>query len=69
MNNIQSEQQLEDNLIKQLENLEYSFVVIKDEEAMLKNLKKQLEVHNFKDLNGSELSSREFEKILHHLNK
>ena len=69
MNNIQSEQQLEDKLIKQLENLEYDFVVIKDEEAMLKNLKKQLEVHNFKDLDGSELSSREFEKILHHLNK
>jgi type I restriction enzyme R subunit len=51
MNTIQSEAQLEKNLIKQLQGLEYDFVVIKDEKELLNNLKKQLEIHNFKTLN------------------
>lgn len=50
MNNIQSEAELENTLIKQLENLEYDFVTIKDEKAMLENLKSKLEDHNFKTL-------------------
>ena len=62
MNNIQSEQSLENNLIKQLQNLEYDFVTIKDEKGMLQNLKKQLEIHNFKELKGSELTDKEFIK-------
>jgi type I restriction enzyme R subunit len=69
MNNTQSEPQLENNLIKQLQNLEHDFVTIKDEEGMLQNLKKQLEIHNFKELKGSELTDKEFGTILNHLNK
>lgn len=42
MNNIQSEAQLENNLIKQLQNLEYKFVAIKDEKELLENLKNNL---------------------------
>jgi len=51
MNTIQSEAQLENNLIKQLQGLEYDFVTIKDEKELLDNLKNQLEIHNFKTLN------------------
>jgi len=51
MNTIQSEAQLENNLIKQLKNLEYDFVKIKDEKDLEDNLKSQIEIHNFKVLN------------------
>jgi type I restriction enzyme R subunit len=51
MNTIESEAQLENNLIKQLQGLEYDLVTIKDEKELLDNLKKQLEIHNFKTLN------------------
>jgi type I restriction enzyme, R subunit len=60
----QSEQTLENNLIKQLQNQEYDFVKIADESDLLKNLKTQLEIHN-----GVTLSSAEFDKVLNHLNK
>lgn len=42
----QSEQTLEQNLIKQLEGMEYERVLIPDETALLANLKAQLEKHN-----------------------
>ncbi len=43
----QSEQLLEDNLIKQLTtDLGYTYVAISDEAALLANLKTQLEKHN-----------------------
>jgi len=64
MNNIQSEAQLETNLIKQLQNLEYSYVEIKDEKDLLENLKKQIEKHN-----KITLSDKEFDRVLNHLNK
>lgn len=60
----QSEQILEDNLVKQLGTLGYDFVTIKDEADLLANLKRQLEKHN-----EVQLSDREFSKILNHLNK
>ena len=60
----QSEQILEDNLVKQLGTLGYDFVTIKDEADLLANLKTQLEKHN-----GVQLSEKEFSKILNHLNK
>ncbi len=60
----QSEKVLEDNLIAQLQTLGYEKVVIKDEEALLTNLKVQLEKHN-----GITLSKSEFERILNHLSK
>ncbi|NVP17325.1 type I restriction endonuclease subunit R [Candidatus Gracilibacteria bacterium] len=69
MNTIQSEAQLENNLIKQLQGLEYDFVTIKDEKELLENLKKQLEIHNFKTLNGKTLTNTEFDRVLNHLNK
>jgi len=69
MNTIQSEAQLENNLIAQLQDLEYDFVTIKDEKDLLDNLKKQIEVHNFKTLNSKTLSQKEFDKVLNHLNK
>ncbi|WP_299700198.1 type I restriction endonuclease subunit R [uncultured Pontibacter sp.] len=60
----QPEQVLEDNLVKQLQGLGYTFVAIKDEEALLANLKQMLEKHNQVSLTG-----KEFERVLNHLNK
>ena len=64
MNNIQSEAQLENNLIKQLQGLEYDSVTIKDEKDLEANLKHQLEMHN-----NITLSDKEFGRVLNHLNK
>lgn len=61
---IQPEQILEDNLVKQLLNLGYNYVEIKDEAALLVNLKEQLEFHN-----KAKFTKNEFDKILNHLNK
>jgi type I restriction enzyme R subunit len=60
----QSEQILENNLVQQLTELGYSFVEVKDEQALLSNLKSQLEKHN-----KETFSKTEFAKILNHLNK
>lgn len=60
----QSEQVLEDNLIAQLVSLGYENVVIRDEKALLANLKSQIEKHN-----EIILSEKEFQKVLNHLNK
>ncbi len=60
----QSEQILEDNLVKQLNNLGYDLVSIRNEAELLANLKGQLEKHN-----GVKLSGGEFAKVLNHLNK
>ncbi len=60
----QSEQTLENNLIKQLEGLGYSFVQVKDENDLVANLKTQLEKHN-----GVELSEKEFAQVLNRLDK
>ena len=61
---IQSEQILEDNLVKQLSSLGYDYISISDESALLSNLKLQLEKHN-----KVKLSDHEFAKVLNHLNK
>ncbi len=42
----QLEQILEEQLIEQLQKLNYSLVQIKDEKELLANLKSQLETHN-----------------------
>jgi len=44
-------------------------VVIPDEEALIKNLKKQLEIHNSKLLNNKDLSKTEFERVMNHLSR
>ena len=55
----QSEQQLEDNLIAQLQGLGWERAIIPDEDALVKNLKKQLEIHN-----KTSLSDKEFKQVL-----
>jgi type I restriction enzyme R subunit len=61
---IQSEQILEDNLIKQLKTLGYTYVDICDEADLLLNLKSQLEKHN-----GIKFTDKEFERVLNILSK
>lgn len=60
----QSEQALEQKLIKQLQGMEYQYVKIPDEPALLENLKTQLEKHN-----KVALSDQEYQRVLNHLNK
>ena len=57
--NWESEQILEDKLIAQLEKLQYTKVVIKDENDLLANLKTQLEKHN-----NITFSDKVFERVL-----
>ncbi len=59
----QSEYFLEKEVIIQLEGLGYRRVSIRNEDDLLLNLKKQIEIHN-----NIELSISEFRKILNHLN-
>lgn len=60
----QSEQQLENTLIAQLQGLGFSKVVLQDTEALVVNLKSQLE-----KFNETVFSASEFARILNHLNK
>lgn len=60
--NTQSEQQLENALIAQLETLGWDPVIIKDEADLIRNLKRQLELHN-----GFLLSDLEFRQVLNKL--
>ena len=60
----QSEAQLENNLIKQLADLGYQNVTIADGDALLSNLKTQLEAFN-----KTVFSTKEFETVLNHLAK
>lgn len=61
---IQPEQVLEDKLVDQLKSLGYGYVTIKDEKALLSNLKAQLEKHN-----QTIFTDKEFTRVLNHLNK
>ena len=60
----QPEQILEEQLIEQLQKLNYSYVAIKEEKDLLSNLKKQLEKHN-----KITFSDKEFERVLNILSK
>lgn len=60
----QPEQILEEQLVEQLQKLNYSLVHIKDEKELLANLKSQLEKHN-----NIKFSNSEFEKVLNTLSK
>ncbi len=60
----QPEQILEEQLVEQLQKLNYSLVHIKDEKELLSNLKSQLEKHN-----NIKFSNTEFEKVLNILSK
>ena len=66
----QSEEILEQGLIKTLTDMNYEFVPIKEEENLLANFKVQLEKHNQKELaaHGREhFTDKEFDKILLYL--
>ena len=60
----QPEQILENQLVTQLASMGYSLVKIKDEAALIANLKNQLEKHN-----GIVFSDAEFKKIMNILTK
>jgi type I restriction enzyme R subunit len=60
----QPEQILEEQLVEQLQKLNYSLVYIKDEKELIANLKSQLEKHN-----NITFSNKEFEKVLNILSK
>ncbi len=60
----QSEQQLENELVAQLQGLGYGLILINSEEDLLGNLKAQLS-----HFNGIELSGQEFKQVLNHLAK
>ncbi|HRN70545.1 MAG TPA: HsdR family type I site-specific deoxyribonuclease, partial [Candidatus Woesebacteria bacterium] len=62
--NTQSEQSLEKQLLIQLQKMKYEYIALKDERALLNNLKTQLEKHN-----NIILSPKEFAKIVIFLNK
>jgi type I restriction enzyme, R subunit len=60
----QPEQILEEQLVEQLQKLNYSLVHIKDEKELIANLKNQLDKHN-----NIRFSDSEFEKVLNILSK
>lgn len=60
----QPEYILEQKLVEQLQSLGHKKVTIKNEDDLIQNLKKQLEIHN-----KTTFSDKEFEKILNHLSK
>lgn len=60
----QPEGELENKLIEVLVKMGYKYVPIKDETALVANLKKQIEKHN-----NLSLSDKEFAQVLNHLNK
>ena len=60
----QSEQQLKKTLIEQLGRLGFSPVVLKDPDAVIANLRAQLE-----KFNQTKFSDAEFARIFNHLNK
>jgi len=60
----QSEQVLEDKLVAQLQNLGYAKVAVPNEEALVANLKTQLEKHN-----SITFSKDEFARVLNILSK
>lgn len=67
---IQSEAALENGLIATLKSMNYEYVQIDEEVNLQANFKKQLEIHNKKqlaELGRTEFSNTEFEKILIHL--
>ena len=65
----QSEQQLENNLIKQLVLLDYQRITISNNEELVSNLRTQFEIHNAEKLKDTALSDDEFKKILNILQK
>lgn len=64
----QSEAQLEQQLIEQLQNQNYSAVSLSDYDALLANFKEQFEAFNAGKLGGKALSPKEWERVLNYIN-
>lgn len=63
----QSEAQLEENLIKQLEAQGFNKVKINNEEELKNNFRNELFEHNKSKLNGEPFTDKEFERVLRHV--
>ena len=60
----ESEAALEAKLIETLSKNGYEKVTISDEESLVNNLRKQLNIHNKDKLNGTELTNDEFNRLM-----
>ncbi|MGL4655335.1 MAG: type I restriction endonuclease [Sarcina sp.] len=63
----QTEQELEELLIVQLQKQGYSKVTIPNEDSLKVNFRKQLNIFNESKLQGVELTDKEFNRIMIHL--
>lgn len=64
----QSEAQLEQQLIEQLQNQNYSAVSLPDYDSLVANFKEQFEAFNSAKLEGKPLSPKEWERVLNYIN-
>lgn len=64
----QSEAQLEEQLIEQLQKQDYSRVIISDYNALEHNFRTQFEKFNKTKLSGKSLSDKEWERVLNYAN-
>ena len=64
----QSEAQLEQQLIEQLQNQNYSAVSLPDYDSLVANFKEQFEAFNSAKLEGKALSPKEWERVLNYIN-
>ena len=64
MSNYESEAKLENRMIEQLRKQGYSYIEIYDVKELEKNFRRQVNLHNKVELNGRDLSNKEFEKLM-----
>ena len=64
MANYESEAKLENRMIEQLRKQGYSYIEINDVKELEKNFRRQVNLHNKVELNGRDLSNKEFEKLM-----
>lgn len=64
MSSYESEAKLEGRMIDQLRKQGYNYVEIKDVQDLEDNFRKQINLHNKVELNGKDLSDKEFEKLM-----
>lgn len=64
MSNYESEAKLENRMIEQLRKQGYSYIEINDVKELEENFRSQVNLHNKVELNGRDLSDKEFEKLM-----
>lgn len=64
MSNYESEAKLENRMIEQLRKQGYSYIEINDVKELEENFRSQVNLHNKVELNGRNLSDKEFEKLM-----